>query len=134
MAESVLAPVRPIFRALAETILPDAARLDERAWADVESIIEQALAERPPAMQRQLVLLIRTLHWLPVARWGRPFPALDPARRTRFLESVQRAPMKLLRRGFWGLRTLVLMGYYARPAAAAEIGYRATARGWESRR
>ncbi len=39
-----------------------------------------------------------------------------------------------LRRGFWGLRTLALMGYYARPAAAASVGYHADPRGWEARR
>jgi hypothetical protein len=42
--------------------------------------------------------------------------------------------MLLLRRGIWGLRTLAFMAYYERPEAAAEIGYRATARGWEARR
>ena len=42
--------------------------------------------------------------------------------------------MLAVRRGFWGLRTLVFMGYYARPEAAAAIGYRADVRGWEARR
>jgi hypothetical protein len=32
------------------------------------------------------------------------------------------------------VRTLVYMGYYARPAARAEVGYRATTEGWEGRR
>jgi hypothetical protein len=70
----------------------------------------------------------------PVLRYGRGFTALDDARRTAVLHVLQDAPLLLLRRGFWGLRTLVLMGYYARPAAAAQIGYRADARGWEARR
>jgi hypothetical protein len=34
----------------------------------------------------------------------------------------------------WGLRTLFLLGYYSRPAAAREIGYRADPRGWDARR
>ena len=134
MAEPLLPPIRPMFRALAVTIVPDAARLDERGWADVEAIVEQALAERPPAMRRQLVLLVRVLQFLPVARWGRPFTALDPVRRTRLLEGVQRAPVRLLRRGLWGVRTLVYMGYYARPEQGAALGYRADPRGWEARR
>jgi hypothetical protein len=33
----------------------------------------------------------------------------------------------------WGLRTLILMGYYARPAAAAEVGGSAHRRGWAAR-
>ena len=38
-----------------------------------------------------------------------------------------------LRRGVWGVRTLAFMGYYARPEAAREIGYRAAAAGWAAR-
>jgi len=59
---------------------------------------------------------------------------LDPARRARFLDSLQTSRLLLARRGIWGLRTLVLMGYYGRPRAAAAIGYRADPRGWEARR
>ena len=43
------------------------------------------------------------------------------------LRASSTLPLLLLRRGFWGLRTLVFLGYYARPEAAAEIGYRADA-------
>jgi hypothetical protein len=53
-----------------------------------------------------------------------------PTRRAKFLEEVERSPLLLVRRGFWGIRTLIMMGYYARPEAKAEIGYRATGRGW----
>src|SRR5439155_23487403 len=77
---------------------------------------------------------LELLEWLPLFRYGRRLSRLDPARRARFLDLVQRAPVLLLRRGCWGVRTLVLMGYYGRPGAAADIGYRADARGWEARR
>jgi hypothetical protein len=40
--------------------------------------------------------------------------------------------MPIIRVGFWGLRTLALLGYYARPEAAEEIGYTADRRGWEA--
>ena len=115
------------------TVVPEAARLDEAAWGDAERIIEDALSLRPPALRRQLVIFVRLLDALPRVRYGRPLRALPPALRTRVLRAVERAPLLLLRRGFWGLRTLVFMGYYARPAAAAEIGYRAHPRGWQRR-
>lgn len=130
----MLEPVRPAFRALAATIVPEAARLDERGWADLEGIVEQALSARPAALRRQLRLLIALLQWAPLLLHGRRFTGLDRDRRARFLARAQDAPLLLLRRGFWGLRTLVLMGYYVRPEAAREIGYRADPRGWESRR
>jgi hypothetical protein len=121
------------FRALAETIVPDAARLDEEGWGELARIVDQALADRPASLRRQLALLIGVLTFLPLLRYGRWFPALPSERRARFLSAVQDAPLLLLRRGFWGLRTLVFMGYYARPEAAAEIGYHADVRGWEAR-
>lgn len=129
-----LAAVRPVVRAIGQTVIPEAVALDERGWNDLETIVAAALAERPPRMRRQIVMLIRAVQWLPIARYGRPFTALDAARRTRVLTALQNAPVLLLRRGIWGLRTLLLMGYYGRAAAAAEIGYRGDPRGWSARR
>ena len=131
---SVLAAVRPTFRAIAATVVPETAALDADGWAALEGIVEQALAPRPPRMRRQLVVLIRAIEWLPLLRYGRRFSRLDPARRTRFLTALQESRLLLLRRGLWGLRTLALMGYYAQPRAAASIEYRADPRGWEARR
>ena len=122
------------FRALAITMVPDAATLDETAWRDVNASIAQALAKRPPAARRQLTLLVRVLDTLPLFRWGRRFHALGASRRARFLDAMQYSPIPLLRRGVWGLRTLVFLGYYTRPEVQTTLGYRATARGWVTRR
>jgi hypothetical protein len=134
MSTPVLGPVRGTFRAVAETVVPEAHALSPHEWEAVEAIVEEALAQRPAKLRRQLRLLVRTIEMVPVLRYARRFTGLDPARRSAVLRALQDAPLLLLRRGFWGLRTLVLMGYYGRPAAAAEIGYRADARGWEARR
>lgn len=133
MTDSTFAPVRDRFRALARTIVPEAEVLDDAAWSEVERIIEQGLASRPRSVRRQLRMLVRVLDLIPLLRYGRTFRSLDRERRTRFLLAVQDASSLLLRRGFWGLRTLVFMGYYGRADAAAAIGYRADPRGWEIR-
>ena len=125
---------RGVFRAVATCVVPEAGRLDAAQWDEVEAIVARAIAARPRGVRRQVALFLELLEWLPLFRYGRRLSRLDPARRARFLALVQRAPLLLLRRGFWGVRTLVLMGYYGRPAAAADIGYRADARGWEARR
>jgi hypothetical protein len=134
MLEPVVAPVRTIFRSVAQAVVPEAAALDESQWLAVERIVEDALALRPAKVRRQLSLLIRAIEILPVLATGRRFSALDVERRTRFLMTLQNSPVLLLRRGVWGLRTLIFMGYYARSEAAALIGYRADRRGWEARR
>jgi len=128
----VLAPVHSYFRAIVTTFVPEAKDLDERAWAEFEAIVERFLATRPDSVRRQVVLLVRLLQLLPVLRWGRPFTALSAERRLRFLAALQDAPLLLLRRGVWGLRTIAFMGYYARTDAAAAIGYRADKRGSEA--
>jgi len=124
----------PAFRAVATCVVPEAARLEAAQWDELEAIVARAIAARSRSVQRQLTLFLILLEWLPLLRYARRLSRLDSARRANFLDRLQRAPLLLLRRGFWGVRTLILMGYYGRPAAAREIGYRADARGWEARR
>ena len=132
-ANRILDPVRATFRAVARTVAPDTASLDEAGWDRVESIVADALAARPPRVRRQLLLFVRLLDWMALVRHGRRFGSLDQRARVRLLARVQDAPLLLLRRGFWGLRTLIYMGWYAQPGTAAGIGYRAALGGWEAR-
>jgi len=129
----VFSPVRPAFRAIAATVVPEAADLDEEGWADAEDAIESTITDRSEQLRRQLLLLVKVIDLLPIIRYGRRFTALDSDRRMRALQWMQDSPFLLLRRGVWGLRTLILLGYYSRPIAAAQIGYRASALGWEAR-
>lgn len=129
----MLSPIRPILRAIGITVVPEAAQLDEQQWIALEEIVRGALTSRPRALQRQFILLVRAIEWLAALRYGRRFTALDAARQERFLEQLQNAPVLLVRRGIWGLRTLLLMGYYGRAAGGRAIGYRADPRGWKAR-
>jgi hypothetical protein len=122
-----------ILRAIAITVVPEAAALDERGWRDLLGIVADAVAQRPAALQRQLRLFLAVLNVLPVARHGTVFTRADAATRTAVLHWLERAPIPRLRQGLWGVRTLVLMGYYARPEAQAEVGYRALPGGWSAR-
>jgi len=127
-----LGGVRDPFRALCVAFVPESAELGEPGWRELESEVELALADRPPAIQRQMILLIRILDLLARARQGSPLAALPPASRRELLTHLQNSRWLLLRRGVWGLRTLAFLGYYSRPDIAESIGYRADARGWEA--
>jgi hypothetical protein len=129
---AALAPVRPVFRAFVSTIVPEAAACDEPQWSELEALVEAVLRDRPAALKRQLRLALRLMEWLPALRFGHRFTALDPARRARCLTRLENNPLQSVRLGFWGLRTLALLGYYGRPAAGQAIGWRADARGWEA--
>lgn len=130
----MIAAMRPQFRAVARAVVPEAAGLPEEEWRDVEAVVDDALARRPAAVVRQLGVFVRVVGLLTRLRSGRSLATADAATVGAVLAALQRSRLLLLRRGVWGLRTLVFMGYYARPAAAASLGYRASARGWEARR
>ena len=69
-----------------------------------------------------------------MARRRPPRARLDTARRTALLESFARSPVLLFRRGTWGLRTLIMLGWYTQPSVIAGLGYRAHPSGWDARR
>ena len=132
-ARALLAPVRATFRAIATTVVPATASLDEDGWLRLEGIVERGVAERPARMQRQLVVFVRLIDALALARHRRRFRSLDAGRRNALLRRLQDSPVLLFRRGFWGLRTLVYMGWYAQPETARRIGYQGHVRGWPAR-
>jgi len=132
-ADDLLRRNRRVFRAVTRTVVPQAERLEDGAWEEVEAIVARALESRPPRMLRQLALFLRVLDIVALVRNLRRFDRLGDRRRVRLLRALERAPVLLLRRGFWGLRTLALMGYYARQDGKREVGYRADPRGWEAR-
>jgi len=131
--QSALDGVRPIFRAVATTVVPESRSLVPDSWVEVERIVEQALVDRPPKVQRQIRAFLRLLNVIAFVTAARKFTTLDEARRLALLERLARSRLLLIRRGVWGVRTLAFMGYYARPSAAQEIGYRASAAGWNAR-
>ncbi len=122
-----------VLRAVARSVVPEAAGLDEAGWQELEAIVVRAIGQRPPRVRGQILLFLRVLDTLALLRRGRRLTAMDDAPRTAFLRRIERSRVAAFRRGLWGLRTLALMGYYGRRAAAAEIGYRADPRGWEAR-
>jgi hypothetical protein len=133
MMSSPLAGARPQFRAVVTTVVPEAKSLDGPSWQELEQIVERALEERSGSVQRQVRAFLRLLNVIAFVTHARTFTQLDDARRLALLDRLGKSPLLLVRRGVWGVRTLALMGYYARPSAAVEIGYRATAAGWMAR-
>jgi hypothetical protein len=134
VSDSLLAPVRRPFRALATVFIPELAAVDEAAWLRVERIVADALATRPAELRRQILLFVRMLDILSLVRHLRRLSALDDRTRIRFVEGIASSPVLLLRRGVWGLRTLVQMGWYSQPDVQQALGYRGHPTGWAARR
>ena len=118
MTDSVLAPVRSEFRALATALMPETRNLDGVAWQRTEAVIDAMLEDRPPEARRQVGRFIRLANVLPVLRYGRTFTGLSPEHRERVVDALESAPLLAVRRGVWSLRTLVSMGVYGQDATA----------------
>ena len=127
-------PLRDALRPLAVSFVPEIAGATAAQWSELECRIVQALASRPPAMRRQLGLFVRLLQAASRVRYRTGLAALDPGRRTALLEAFAGSPLLLVRRGIWGLRTLVMLGWYTQPSVVSALGYRASPAGWEARR
>jgi len=133
MTPPTLGPVRSHFRAVARAAVPAASSFDEPSWLRAEEIVEDALAGRPARVGRQIVLFLRILAMLSRLRFGRG-PARVPSRDLcALMASLERAPLLLLRRGVWGVRTLAFMGCYGQPEVRRAIGYAAAPGGWTAR-
>lgn len=130
----VLSDLTGPVRAIGDVVLPGPEALDEEGWRRAVAIMEHALASRPDGVKRQLRLFLRLVNLLPVLATGRTLSALPPARRASFLQSLERSKIMLLRRGLWGVRTLLFMGYYTQESVRESIGYRASPGGWSDRR
>lgn len=130
----VLDRVRGAFRAIAEAVLPPDAELGADGWERAFEIIEASLADRPTAVKRQLQLFVRGVNLLSVPIKGRTLRRLSREQRVPILERLERSRILLVRRGFWGVRTLALMGYYGQQEVRDRIGYRALPGGWAARR
>jgi hypothetical protein len=92
--------------------------------------MEKALASRPPGVKMQVRLFLRLVNLLPVLSTGRTMVRLPLGRRASFLERLHRSPFMPLRRGLWGIRTLLFMGYYNQEKVRSAIGYGADPWGW----
>ena len=109
--------------AIAPRIVPASAGMTSEARDAMMALIEGTLASRTPAMRRQFRLFLRVLRWLPLVRYLRPLDRLNGARQDAALRWFQDHPVQVIRGGFWGVRTLVLLGYYGQPANGPSISY-----------
>ena len=122
-------PRRDFFLALAARIVPESASLDAPARDRLVALVEDLLATRTPKTRRELALFLRVLRWLPAVRYLRPLDRLAVCDQDASLRWFQDSSVALLRKGFWGVKTLVFLGYYGRPEIAETIRYRPSREG-----
>ena len=110
-------------RVLASRIVPETSCLDASSLGRFFGIIDEALCDREPAVRRQFATFLGVVRWAPLVRFGGPFERLSAERQDAVLRWFENCPIDLLRKGTWGLKTMVFMGYYAQPETNALVGY-----------
>ena len=108
---------------LAGRIVPEATELDSSGQARFFGIIDEALLDRDPSVRRQFGTFLAVLRWAPLARYGGPLEKLSLERQDAVLRWFEDCPVGILRKGFWGLKAMVFMGYYGQPETNALVGY-----------
>ena len=103
---------------------PDTADLDEAGRTRFFGHIEAALKDKPPALRCQFDLFLFAVRWLPALRYGAPLDRLVPEKQDAALKWFHNGPIALLRQGFWGMKTLIFMGYYGQVELQESFGYR----------
>ncbi len=109
--------------AAGQRIVPPSHELDGEGQRRFRAIIAAALAERPAGVQRQIRLFLSLLRLAPLLRWAATFERLPASRQDSFLRWLQDDAPGRLRQGFWGLKTIVFMGYYGQAELAPRLGY-----------
>ena len=121
----------PILKVFASRIVPESAALDAAGRARFHAIVAEALAERPSGVQRQFRTFLSLLRLTPLLRFGATFERLAPERQDAVLRWFQDDAPSLLRKGLWGLKTIVFMGYYAQTQVTESLSYTPTFSGNE---
>jgi hypothetical protein len=111
---------------LAHRLAPGSQTMSTEEVQAFFAAVRRTLGARPKSLQRQFALFLAVVRWLPALRFGAPIESLAPEKQDAALRWFQNAPISLLRKGFWGLKTIVYLGYYGQPGVAARLGWKPT--------
>ena len=111
------------FWILAQRIVPETVELDEAGRQRFFDIIDGALLDRPASVRAQFATFLGVIRKAPLIRYGKSFEKLTMDRQDAVLRWFEDCPVGLLRKGFWGLKAMVFMGYYGQPETNELLGY-----------
>ncbi len=108
------------FSAIARRILS----LDENEnESDAARYVDAFLSDKDTKTQKTFHLLLFVFEKLSLLLFLKPFSRLSHDTQEKYIALWENAPVKKLRTGFFGLKTLALLGYYTDEKCWKEIGY-----------
>jgi len=114
---------------LATRVVPPCTNLDEPARDEMMRLIDVAVSQRDRSMQRQLGLFLWVIRVVARLRGLRRIERLSPEKLDSLMRWLERNPVSLVRKGFWGVKALILLGYYGQGPIRQALGYLPKLRG-----
>lgn len=122
--EPVLGPRQASFMLrLSSRIIPEVAGAEPEVKRCLTATVDQALRLQPPAQRFLFKLLLFALQWMTVPFTLRRLDHLPPGWQDALLRFLESAPLRILRAGIWGIKTLVFMGYYGQETVERRVQY-----------
>ncbi|HUT54098.1 MAG TPA: hypothetical protein VM658_11970 [bacterium] len=112
-----------VFLAVADRIVPADAEGPGAGNMATAGVVDWALGRIDPALRSQILMLLIALEFLGVLFGGRPFTRNSAAAQDRELKFLENSPVRVLRLGFFGIKSYACMGYYAREDTWKSMGY-----------
>jgi len=119
------------FMAVARVIVPGTAGLDEEGTARFKSIITWGISDKAEFVRRSFMFFLFFLKWSTLPFFFRTYDRVSLKWQVRILRMLESFPVRLIRTGIWGLKTLVFMGYYGQVDVAERLGYKPSFEGNE---
>lgn len=108
---------------IAKRVVPQAAGLNSDEQIKVVGAVDDALAMREPALRMQFLGFLGVIKAAALTRYFRPLGKLPGVKQDALLNWFQDSAIQKFRVGFWGLRTMIYMGYYGDSERAPEFNY-----------
>ena len=128
----VLSPRNAVFLlAVTRRIAPPVADLPESEQAKIIQTVDETLGKRDGKIQKQFNLFLKVLRLSTIIPYGKSMDRLSDERMDQKLRRFQDHPIEKMRLGFWGMKTMVYMGFYGDPERYASFSYQPSLHGNE---
>jgi len=112
-----------IFLSIADCIIPPGDCSPGAGDLATAGVVDWAMERLPEKLRRRFLRLIGIVEFMGIFFGGRFFSKNSYPAKIRQLQWIEKNPLRLLRMGFFGLKTYVSMGYYSRDSIWPTISY-----------
>jgi hypothetical protein len=112
-----------IFLSIADCIIPPQGGSPGAGVLSTVGVVDWAMERMPKKLRPRFLRLIGLVEVMGIFFGGRFFSKNSHQAKIRQLQWMENNPLRLLRMGFFGLKTYVSMGYYSRDAVWPTIAY-----------